>query len=165
MRLTDLTPWRWNDKGQLARTGHDPFASLQREMNQLLEGFFDDSPMKALSRSGAVLNVPKLDLSETEHEVHVSVELPGMKEEEIDVEFTGDDLRIRGEKKDERNEKQHNFHRMERSFGMFERIIPMPTEIDREKVQATFKNGVLQVTLPKLVAAPTTQKISIKPGN
>lgn len=165
MRLTDLTPWKWNEKNQMARTGQDPFASLQREMNQLLEGFFEDSPLKVLNRGGAVLGAPKLDLSETEQELHVSVELPGMKEEDIDVEFTGDALRIRGEKKDERDEKQHHFHRIERSFGMFERVVPIPVEIDREKVQATFKNGVLTISLPKSVTAPSTQKIAVKPGN
>lgn len=165
MRLTDLTPWKWNEKNQLSRTGTDPFAALQREMNQLLEGFFEDSPLKMMSQKGGVLAAPKLDLSETEKELHVSVELPGMKEDDLDVEFTGDALRIRGEKKDERDEKQHNFHRIERSFGMFERIVPIPKEVDREKVQATFKNGVLHITLPKMEVAPASQKIAVKPGS
>jgi HSP20 family protein len=164
MKLTDLTPWKWNDRSLSTRRGVDPFAALQQEMNQLIESFFDDSPMRLVGRSGAALLSPKLDVSETEKELHVAVELPGMKEEDIEVEFTGDALRIRGEKKDERDEKQHNFHRIERSFGMFERVIPLPVEVDREKAQATFKNGVLTITVPKVVAAPPVQKIPVKPA-
>lgn len=163
MRLTDLSPWKWNEKHQLARGG-ESFTSLQKEINQLLDSFFEEGPIKTLARGGNVMAVPKLDLSETDQELHVTVELPGLKEADIDVEFTGDALRIRGEKKDERDEKQHNFHRVERTFGMFERIVPIPVDVDRDKVQAIFKHGVLNITLPKSVAAPTTQKIAVKPG-
>ncbi len=165
MRLSELTPWKWHEPSPLARTGKDPLTSLQREMNQLLEGFFEESPLKLLNRGGTGLLGPKLDVSETDRELHVTVELPGLKEDDIDVEFTGDLLRIRGEKKDERDEKQHNFHRIERTFGMFERVVPIPVDVDRSQVQATFKNGVLNITLPKTAAAPSSQKIAVKPGN
>jgi HSP20 family protein len=148
----------------LSRNSGDPFSSLQKEINQLFEGFFDDGPTKAFGDKG-LTSVPKLDISETDNEVHVTVDLPGMKEDDIEVEFTGDSLRIHGEKKDERDEKRHNFHRIERTFGMFERVVPIPVEVDREKVQATFKNGVLNVTMPKAVTAPVSQKICVKPGN
>jgi HSP20 family protein len=165
MRLTELAPWRWGERSQLARTGNDPFAALQQEMNQLLESFFEESPMKFVGRGGAAAMAPKLDVSETDKELHISAELPGMKEEDIDVEFSGDTLRIRGEKKDERDEKQHNFHRIERSFGMFERAIPIPVEVDREQAQATFKNGVLTITLPKSEKGQLSQKIAVKSGD
>jgi HSP20 family protein len=164
MKLTNLTPWRWNEKNPLTRTDGDPFSSLQREINQLFESFFEDSPLKFVERGGAALMVPKLDLSETDKEVHVTAEMPGLKEEDIEVEFIGDALRIRAEKKDERDEKQHHFHRVERSFGVFERIVPIPADINREQAQATYKNGVLTITLPKTVTAPTSQKIAVKPG-
>jgi HSP20 family protein len=164
MRLNALAPWSLNDNQRLARSSGDPFASLQREMNQLLEGFFDEGPARFLNRTGGALAAPKLDVSETEKELHVSVELPGMKEDDIDVEFLGDALRIRGTKKDDREEKQHNFHRIERSFGVVERIVPIPVEVVRENVQATFKHGVLNIVMPKATAAQVSQKITVKPG-
>jgi HSP20 family protein len=164
MRLTALTPWNWNDEQRLARSGGDPFASLQRDINRLLEGFFDEGPARFLSREGNALAAPKMDVSETDKELHVSVELPGMKEEDIDVEFLGDALHIRGTKKDDREEKQHNFHRVERSFGMIERVVPLPVEVDRENVQATFKHGVLCIVMPKKASTPVSQKIAVKAG-
>jgi HSP20 family protein len=162
MRLTNLTPWKRNGRNALARSGHDPFASLQRDIGQLFEGFFDGGPM-SFANQGLLMS-PKLDLSETDNELHVTAELPGLKEEDIDVEVTGDSLRIRGEKKDERDEKQHNFHRVERSFGLFERVVPLHVEVNREQVQATYKDGVLTVVLPKAVTAPASQKVTVKPG-
>ncbi len=163
MRLTSLTPWRWTPQTPAVHRGHDPFSLLQRDINHLLEGFFEDSPLKFAGGETGFMT-PKVDLSETDQEFVVSVEMPGLKEEDIEVEFTGDGLRIRGEKKDERDEKQHNFHRVERTFGMFERVIPLPAEVHREGTQATYKNGVLHVTVPKAVAAPSTLKVAVKPG-
>lgn len=165
MRLNALTPWRWNESSAPARTSQDPYAALQREMNQLFEGFFDNHPLGWISgNERQALAAPKLDVSETDKELHVTAELPGVKEEDIDVELAGETLRIRGEKKDEREEKGHNFHRVERSFGAFERVVPIPAEVDRQGVQATFKNGVLEIKLPKLVSAPSSQKITVKRG-
>jgi HSP20 family protein len=137
---------------------------LQREINQLFDSFFDDSPFRLGGRGGSLMVAPKLDVSETDQELHVSVELPGMNEKDIEVEFTGDALRIRGEKKDERDEKKHNFHRVERTFGMFERVVPIPVEVDREKAQATFKDGVLTIALPKVASSSAVQKIPVKSG-
>lgn len=164
MRLTSLAPWKRQDHGQLSRPVSDPISSLQRELNQLFEGFFDDSPFKFAERGGATLMAPKLDVSETDQVVQVMAEMPGLKEDDIEVEFAGDSLRIRAEKKDERDEKQHNYHCIERSFGMFERVIPIPTEINRDQVEASYKNGVLTVTLPKSPNAPAAHKIAVKPG-
>lgn len=165
MRLSNLSPWRRNDHNPLARSTSDPISSLQRELNQLLEGFFEDSPFKLAERGGPALMAPKLDVSETDQELQVTAEMPGLKEEDIIVEFHGDRLHIRAEKKDEREEQRHNFHCVERSFGVFERVIPVPVEIDRDRVEATYKNGVLSITLPKSPTAPTSQKIAVKPGN
>lgn len=162
MRLTNLAPWKWNDTNRLARTGQDSLASLQRELGQLFEGFFDGGPMHFANQG--LQMAPKLDVSETDKELHVTAELPGLKEEDINVEVTGDSLRIRGEKKDERDEKQHNFHRVERSFGMFERVVPLHIEVNREQVQATYKDGILTIVLPKAVTAPVSQKVTVKPG-
>lgn len=164
MRLTHLSPWRRQDRSQLSRAVNDPITALQRELNQLFEGFFEDSPFRFAERGGAALMSPKMDVSETDQAIHVQAEMPGLKEDDINVEFLGDSLRIRAEKKDERNETQHNYHCVERTFGMFERVIPVPADINRDQVEATYKNGVLSVTLPKSPQTPSAHKVAVKPG-
>lgn len=154
--MSYLTPWTF---GVTKRGDKDPFALLQQEINRTFDHFFDSS---VAGRDA--LTVPKLDLSETANEVHVTAELPGMSEQDISVELLDDVLKIRGEKKDERETKDHQFHRVERSFGVFERAVPLPAKVQRDGVKATFKQGVLTVVLPKLQSMPGHQKIEVKAG-
>jgi HSP20 family protein len=93
--------------------------------------------------------LPEANLAETEKSVEVTVELPGMKPEEVKVEIKGEQLWITGEKKEEKEEKGKTFHRMERRTGMFRRIFTLPVEVVDEKVEAKFAEGVLKITLPK----------------
>ena len=93
--------------------------------------------------------LPEANLAETEKSVEVTVELPGMKPEEVKVEIKGEQLWITGEKKEEKEEKGKTFHRMERRTGMFRRIFTLPAEVVDEKVEAKFAEGVLKITLPK----------------
>ncbi len=158
--MNGLTPWRWS----LVKPGAtDPFAALQQELNRTFENFFDQGALPAVFQTGTG-GLPKLDLSETPNEFHVHVELPGLTEQEIDVELTEDVLKIRGEKKDERESKERHFHRVERVFGAFERVVPLPAKVTREGVAASFKNGVLEVTLPKAKPTPVNQKIAVTGG-
>ena len=106
--------------------------------------------------------VPRLDVSETEREVKVTAELPGMDEKDVTVTLEGDVLTLRGEKKADAEEKGKNFHRVERTYGSFQRVVTLPVEVDATKVAAGFKKGVLTVTLAKSPAAQT-RKIEIKP--
>lgn len=152
------------NRGLLPTAEVDPFTALQQEINRTFESFFDGKDWLATTTPGMPALSPKLDVSETDKEVHVTAELPGMAENDIDVELTDEYLKIRGEKKDERETKEHNFHRTERVFGMFERVIPLPTKVNREAVAATFKNGVLNVTLPKVEPTVNHQKISVQAG-
>lgn len=154
--MSYLTPWTF---GLTKRGDKDPFTQLQQEINRTFDHFFDGT---SLSRE--TLSVPKLDVSETPAEVHVTAELPGMAEQDIHVELLDDVLKIRGEKKDERETKEHQFHRVERSFGMFERAVPLPAKVQREGVSATFKQGVLTVVLPKAQPTASQQKIEVKAG-
>lgn len=149
--------------GLMPNAAADPFAALQQELNRTFDSFFDGKDWLTTPTGVPGLN-PKLDVSETDAEVHITAELPGMAESDIDVELTDESLKIRGEKKDERETKEHNFHRMERTFGMFERVIPLPAKVNREAVAATFKNGVLNVTLPKLEPTVSHQKIAVQAG-
>lgn len=165
MSLQELIPWHWGPARAVSRRGEaDPFTALQREMNRAFDRFFegDDFFGGPLLREsvGGVLS-PKVDVSETDKEVHVAVELPGLTEQDINVELADNALKIHGEKKDERETKEHNFHRTERVFGMFERVIPLPAKVQRDGVNATFKNGVLSVVLPKQAPTAVHQKINV----
>ena len=103
--------------------------------------------MVGLGTNGKFL--PEANLAETDKAVEVTVELPGMKPEEVKVEIKGEQLWITGEKKEEKEEKGKTFHRIERRAGMFRRIFALPVEVEQEKVEAKFTDGVLRVTLPK----------------
>lgn len=102
-----------------------------------------------------------MDVSETDKEVIVKAELPGMDPKEIDVSVRGDILTLAGERKQEKEEKGVNFHRVERSYGSFSRSIQLPAEVDTGKVEASYKDGVLRITLPKAKAA-AVKKIQVK---
>ena len=96
-------------------------------------------------------------------EIKVSAELPGMDEKDIDVSLTRDTLTIKGEKKEEKEDTGKDYYKMERSYGSFTRSIPLPVEVDTDKVQATFKKGVLEITLPKTAKAiQETKKVPVK---
>jgi HSP20 family protein len=151
---------------QARREWELPFVSLQREMNRLFDNFFgglSPSPWAPLERGGAESFTPHVDVSETDKEIKVSAELPGMDENDIDVSLTRDTLTIRGEKKEEKEDKGKDYYRMERSYGSFTRNIPLPVEVNTDKVEATFKKGILYVTLPKTVSAiEKTKKVPIR---
>jgi HSP20 family protein len=105
---------------------------------------------------------PRVDVVETEKEIKVSVELPGMEEKDIDVALARHSLTISGEKRHAREEKGDNYLRSERSYGTFKRSIPLSSDVDAGKTDATFRNGVLTVTLPRKVKAETRKRITIK---
>ena len=151
---------------EVRREWEYPFGSFQREMNKLFDDFFggfDLSPWAPLERRAATAFNPRVDVSETGKEIKVSVELPGMDEKDIDVSLTRDTLTIKGEKKEEKEEKGEGYYRAERSYGSFTRSIPLPVEVDTDKVQAAFKKGVLDITLPKSAKAiQETKKIPVK---
>ena len=146
-------------------TSGDELARLQNEVSRMFDGVLGPAvgfwPAVATNRPAVAW--PKLDVSETDSAIHVSAELPGVKQEEIDIEVHADTLRISGEKKDERVVNDHNFHAVERSFGKFERTIALPAEVDSKQAEATFKDGVLVINLPKLKSV-AAQKIAVKPA-
>ena len=151
---------------EVRREWEHPFASFQREMNRLFDNFFGGfslSPWTPLERGAAVAFTPRVDVSETDKEIKVSAELPGMEEKDIDISLTRDTLTIKGEKKEETEEKGKDYYRMERSYGSFTRSIPLPVEVDTNKVEAVFKKGVLEITLPKTAKAISeTKKVTVQ---
>ena len=101
---------------------------------------------------------PQVDVTETDKEVKVCAEIPGVDAKDIDVSVEDGTLTIRGEKKYEREENEKGQYRMERSYGSFERVIALPTEVDESKAKAEFKKGVLRLTLPKRPGAQSRRK-------
>jgi HSP20 family protein len=144
------------------REDYGPFSLFRSEMNRLFDNFFHGFDMEPFEKQYGVFH-PKIDVTETDKEIRISAELPGIDNKDIDVSLTKDSLTIKGEKKEEKEEKKKDYYRMERSYGSFSRTIPMPVEIDTEKAKAQFKKGVLTVTLPKTAKAiKEKKKIQIK---
>lgn len=144
-------------------TRWDPFnelTSLQNRMNQLLSQSFPS--FGGLGRGGeqplTVSNfVPAVDVYEDEHSITVQAEVPGVNEKDLDVRLENNVLTISGERRMENEEKQDNYHRIERSYGRFTRSFSLPSTVDADRVNAQFENGVLKVTIAKLEEAKPKQ--------
>lgn len=137
--------------------GRDPFSSLQREMDDLLGKFQSDWNGNGLLAA----NLPSLDLSETDDALQVRMDVPGVKAEEINIEVSGNTLRVSGEHKEEKEEKGKTFHRLERRSGSFSRTVTLPVPVKEGQVTAETADGVLTIKLPKVEAAKT-QKVAVK---
>jgi len=125
---------------------------LRREMERFLERFAEPVWEPFATMAGGAW-APMLDVSETKDAMIVTAELPGLDAEDIAVELTGDLLTLKGEKEKKTEGKEERYHRLERTHGAFLRSVRLPMTVDGSKVTATFKNGVLVVTLPKTAAA------------
>jgi HSP20 family protein len=143
--MTDLVPrsrfgapGRWN--------GDSPFLALHREMNRLFDDTFRNFGAP-LSPDGTALSWPSIEVSNSEKALTVTADLPGLNEKDIDLQVEDNVLSLKGETRSELEDKDRQYS--ERYYGRFERRIPLPAEVDEERAQATFKNGVLTVTLPK----------------
>ena len=168
MALTDMVPWR-KRKGSIPvkREFDDVVSPFRQEMNNLMESFFggwDLDPFRGFE-SAAGDFMPSVDVKEDDRQIKITVELPGMDEEDIDVTLSGDSVTIRGEKNEETEDKGKGYYRSERRYGSFHRVIPLTSEIDEDKVEAKFKKGVLSLKLPRTEeAARRSKKIQIKGG-
>ncbi len=123
------------------------FDRLRKEMDQLWDSFFEGRPGKRAKEEGRWL--PSLDVAETKGDLVVKAELPGMDPKDIDISLNEGVLTIRGEKKQEKEEKEEGYHLIERSYGSFVRSVRLPKDVQSNKIEASFKNGVLKVILPK----------------
>ena len=139
-----------------------PFLRLQQEMNRMFDRFFDDfRPASFPERFSP--SFPQVDVKESRKDVQITAELPGMDGKDIDIRISGDVLTLKGEKKKEQEEKDEHFYRMERSYGAFQRAIPLPCEVESEGIDATFKNGILKIKLlKKPEAQQKSKRIEIK---
>lgn len=156
--MFDLVPWRRRDVKVAPEWSP---VDLWREVDNLFDRFLGDMGWseRAMRRQFA----PALDISETDEEVVVRAELPGVDPKDVDINLTGSLLTIKGEKKDEKEEKGRSFHRIERSYGSFTRSFQLPCEVEEEKAKAMYKNGVLDLRLPKTEQAKKKSvKIEVK---
>ena len=147
MAFRNLIPWKKEDKSiekQNRSLVTDPFFA----MNEWVENFFDDPFFEGEGKNLNTFN-PSADLCETEKEFTVSVDLPGMEIDDIDVQFQNNTLSIRGYKEEASQESKKHYYRSERRSGSFQRSFVLPDGIDESKIEADFKNGVLNVHLPK----------------
>lgn len=132
------------------------FLNIQDEIAKTFERFFGES------KGGAGLAVwtPLIDVFEKDDKVVVRAEVPGLEAKDVEVQIDDDGLTIQGERKFEEEVKEENLYRLERRYGSFRRFVPFPVEVKPDKARATFKNGVLEVVVPK--AEPKKKAIKLK---
>ena len=165
MTVRDLVPWRRSNERTAVTYRDDdrnPFMSLHREMNRMFDDFFRgfDMDLPMMGRASLNGSWPHVDVSETDKEVTVTADLPGMEEKHVELLLEDGMLTLKGEKHAENEDKDRQLS--ERYYGHFERRIPLDTEVQADKAEARFKNGVLTVTLPKNPETrPKARKIAI----
>jgi HSP20 family protein len=161
----ELGPWS-GGRGLSPFNLRDPFAPFRREMDRLFDDFFTPAEGRSFAPAiGAQALWPRIDLEETDQAYIVTAEVPGLDEKNIELSLRDNILTISGEKREERSDKQRGAAYAERFYGQFKRTIPFDVELDADKVDAKFKNGVLAVTLPKSQKSEAkARRIEVKPG-
>jgi len=141
------------------RTQFEPFRDLMG-MRDEINRLFDISLGGSLADRASLFDgdwAPAIDVYENDDKVVVKTELPGMDEKNVELSILGDTLTIKGEKKKEEEKKEKHYHRLERSYGSFQRSITLPSQVVHEKAKASFKNGVLEIEIPKKEEAKPKQ--------
>ena len=158
MKIKQIIPHKENDSHGLATRREEPLYALQRQMHDLFDNFlgFSLDPFD-VGQSVASFQ-PKMEVKESDKEFTITAELPGIDEKDVEVTLEGDLLTIRGEKKEEHEEKKEGYYRSERSYGSFQRSLILPETIDAENLKAESKKGILKITLPKKPEAQVQKK-------
>jgi HSP20 family protein len=163
MANSELTPWT-GGRG-LSPLGRDPFTSFRRQMDRLFDDFLAPGEQRSFATGGDGARLwPSVDVTETDKAYHVTAELPGIDQADVEINLRDNALVISGEKRQETRDANGGRSYTERTFGRFERILALPDEVDADHVEATFKNGVLAITLPKNPKAQDkARRIEIRP--
>jgi HSP20 family protein len=143
----NLIPWRNESLG---------LSTLRQEMERLFEDFTGDGGRQGMERWA-----PSMDLSETPEAQVVKAELPGVDPKDVEISVSGDMLTVKGEKKEEKEEKGKTWHRVERNYGSFVRSVRLPSAVDADRITAEARDGVLTITMPKTEKAKT-KRIEVK---
>lgn len=184
LELKKLVPWNWfkheeNQAGTvpvqrnqtLSTYADSPLSQFHREVdrlfNNLVSGFGMPGLFEAFANMPSQVQPswlkPSVDIAATDKQYTITVEVPGVEENDIALELLDDSLLIRGEKKLEKEEKDKEFYRVERSYGSFRRVLSLPEDADRDSIDARFSNGVLTINLPRKAATQISgRRIEIK---
>ena len=167
MNIQKWNPWNWlrreedDQPRQLVTSdrGGGAFSPLMRlhgEIDRMFDSFFRDFGMQlpdAASGGTPALLKPSVDIAENDRHYTITVEVPGVSEDDVQLSLTGRTLTISGEKRQEKTDEDRNWHRVERSYGAFRRVLSLPTDADQDDIQARFRNGVLTITIPRKAEA------------
>ena len=136
---------RWRPFGE-SQSRWEGVTDMQQEMNRLFDSFFG---RPGTMMTGDRLWLPLVDMFETKDDLHVTFEVPGVREKEVKVSITGDLLTVKGERTWDKEQADGSYHRLERVYGKFERSVALPVPVQADKVKATYRDGVLDIRLPK----------------
>mgnify|MGYP006268045483 CR=1 FL=1 len=174
MRIRDLVPWGRKkqdidirqDAGGRADTalpGPASLFDLHRELNDVFDRFFGSIEWSGGAGFGPGLVGPRIDAEEQDGELVIRADLPGLDEKDIDVSLSDGVLTLRGERQGARESRERGYQVRERSYGAFYRTLPLPPGLDTDKAKATFRNGVLEIKLPKLEGSENlSRRIEVK---
>ncbi len=178
MNFGKLAPWNWFKKEENVKSDVIPtkrshgvseistsFQNIETEFNNLLDSIKHNC-REVLSKDLLFTNdwlKPALDIASNEKEYSVKIELPGIDKSKIVIEYVNSTLKIKGEKHQEKEEQNKDFYRIERSYGLFERILDLPEDCDADNISSEYKDGILSIKIPrKVLAHSETKKIEIK---
>lgn len=149
--MINIIPWKSDELS----SQRDPFILLQENINHLFDHFFKTGFLETplLSTGNIHLLTPAIDLVEDENGFKLEVELPGMTEKDVEITVSETHLMLKGQRKEIKEEKDKNYLRRERSYGLYQRSIPLPETANTEQAKATFEKGVLCVWVPKKAEA------------
>jgi HSP20 family protein len=179
MEIKKLNPWNWfsREEDQARNVAmqrgvpqvYNPMTQLHQDIDRIFDGVFRGFGLPTMGVGGMLTSEnallrPHVDVASTEKEYTITVEVPGVEEKDVKLELSRDGtLTISGEKKQEKEQKNKNFHRLERSYGSFQRTFSLPEDAGQDNIDASFRNGVLTVTVPrKAVAQTPAKRIEIK---
>lgn len=165
MTVYHLSPWRRKSGVATDDSEIQSLRTVRCDIDSVFDNFFSHlnwAPTLQDLNTNSFLS-PSLDITETDKEYHISMELPGVDEKEVDISFSNGLLTVKGEKKAEEKKEGKNYHRVERSYGMFQRSVSLPEGINPDAINATFTHGVLNINIPKPEEKkPEVKKINIK---
>ena len=170
MDIKKLNPWNWfhheeeQSRNVPVRQGehqlYSPLAQLHRDIDRMIGNVFPGIGWGRLIDIDDGLLRPNVDVSSTDKEYNISVEVPGVDEKDVKLELTNDgQLTISGEKKQEKEQKDKNYYRVERSYGSFQRTLSLPEDASRDNINASFRNGVLTITCPRKAVSQSPAKV------
>jgi HSP20 family protein len=164
MSFREILPWNWNDRRAEDAPGKAG-AVGPRQLGDFFDEWFSRPTLRGWPFAEEAGFMPALDAKETEDSIEISVELPGLEEKDLEISISDDQLTIRGEKQEEKKGGEEGAQWVERRFGSFRRVIPIPRDVQADKIQASFKQGVLRIRAPRdREAAPERRTVPIQAG-